>query len=54
MPGLAVALNRGNDEADEITDPISTFNFLFLAGDTPPAPFPACGPDPTPPSGHRG
>src|SRR6185312_8401146 len=23
MPGLAVALNRGNDEADEITDPIS-------------------------------
>ena len=22
MPGLAVALNRGNDEADKITDPI--------------------------------
>ena len=30
-----------------ITDAIYTYNFLFLGGPAPPAPYPSCGADPT-------
>jgi len=38
-----------NDDGDvDISDPISLINYLFASGPVPPAPFGACGEDPTP------
>ncbi|MGE3165298.1 MAG: hypothetical protein AB7O52_10375 [Planctomycetota bacterium] len=41
------ALDFDDNGAVNLPDPVSLLNFLFLSGPTPPAPFPAAGPDPT-------
>jgi hypothetical protein len=42
------AADLDDDGAASITDPIRLLDHLFLGGSPPPAPFPDCGPDPTP------
>lgn len=37
-----------DDGAVNVTDPVRLLNFLFLGGPPPSAPWPGCGPDPTP------
>ncbi len=41
------AADTNDDESVNIADPIVLFAYLFLFAPPPPAPFPACGPDPT-------
>jgi hypothetical protein len=49
--GEAQVCSDGQDTNDDgvldISDPIFTLLYLFADGSPPPAPFPACGPDPT-------
>lgn len=42
------ACDTNDDGRLNMTDAIYVFNFLFLGGPAPPAPFPECGTDPTP------
>ncbi len=46
-PTCADAADVNDDGLNDITDPIYCLNYLFLEGAQPPAPFEACGPDPT-------
>ncbi|MGE4620059.1 MAG: FG-GAP-like repeat-containing protein [Planctomycetota bacterium] len=41
------ALDANDDSASDISDPVYVLMYLFSNGNPPPAPFPACGPDPT-------
>jgi hypothetical protein len=41
------AIDADDGGTIDITDPVYVLGFLFLGGPRPPAPFPACGPDPT-------
>jgi hypothetical protein len=45
-PGCQDASDTDDSEALNITDGIYILSFLFLGGSPPPAPHPACGPDP--------
>jgi hypothetical protein len=42
------AVDANDDGSRDISDPIYLLVSLFLGGNAPPAPFPECGPDPTP------
>jgi hypothetical protein len=42
-PGCPAATNVNGDLEIDIADPISLLGHLFLGGDSPAAPFPACG-----------
>ena len=46
-PSCADAGDLDDDGVLNITDPVYLLNFLFSGGPAPPAPFDACGPDPT-------
>ncbi len=48
LGGCLAAIDFGDDGALDISDPISSLNYLFSGGAAPAAPFPGCGPDPTP------
>ncbi len=41
------ALDANDDGSIDISDPVYLLTFLFSGGAEPPAPFPACGEDPT-------
>ncbi len=45
--GCMDAADTNDDETINIADPIVLFSYLFILAPPPPAPFPACGPDPT-------
>lgn len=47
LPDCADALDANDDGNTDIADAVFTLAYLFQAGDEPPAPFTACGPDPT-------
>ena len=48
-PGPCEAASDVNDDgAKNVADPVALLGFLFSGGAAPPAPFPACGVDPTP------
>lgn len=46
--GCLQTLDANDDESANIADPVYMLGYLFTLGAAPPAPFPACGPDPTP------
>ena len=41
------ALDANDDGAIDLSNAVYSLQFLFLGGPPPPAPFPACGPDPS-------
>ncbi|MCA8962466.1 MAG: hypothetical protein KDC38_18200, partial [Planctomycetes bacterium] len=41
------ALDSNDDGVVDVADPVFTLNYLFTSGPEPPAPFTACGIDPT-------
>ncbi|MFN0059891.1 MAG: hypothetical protein ACKVX7_15640 [Planctomycetota bacterium] len=47
-PECRVACDVNDDNGANISDVVFLLNYLFASGPTPPAPFPACGVDPTP------
>ena len=47
IPCLAAADVNGDGGID-VADPVALFNYEFLGGAPPPAPFPSCGGDPVP------
>ena len=47
-PSCMESANANDDLMIDIADTIYLLNFLFKAGVPPRAPFPACGPDPSP------
>jgi polyhydroxybutyrate depolymerase len=46
--GCQLALDANDDGQVNIGDPVYLLEYLFNMGSPPPAPFPDCGPDPTP------
>jgi hypothetical protein len=46
-PGCADAADADDSGELDISDPLFVLQHLFLGGNPPPAPYPACGPDPT-------
>lgn len=48
-PGCPDRLDVNDDQTTDVADAVDLLNYLFFAGaPTPAAPFPNCGPDPTP------
>ena len=47
-PPCAKSADANDSGRVDITDAVHVLNFLFADGPPPPAPFPECGPDPTP------
>jgi hypothetical protein len=46
-PPCLAAADANDDGAVDLADPVFTLQHLFIAGPTIPAPYPACGVDPT-------
>lgn len=47
-PTCMEAGDANDDGLYNVADPIFLFDYIFLSGPQPPAPFPDCGPDPSP------
>ena len=47
-PSCLAALDSNSDGARNVADAVFVLNFLFAGGGAPLAPFPECGPDPSP------
>ena len=47
-PTCAKSADANDSGTIDIADPVFLLNFLFSGGTSIPAPFPECGPDPTP------